>query len=123
LVVGLLRDRPVVFLFLFIIATLVVAVVVAKNTRRTRWGTEALRAAKRRFSKREKLGHADVSGGRELAWLVALYGVAVLAGGPMTTLHAALIASPDRGGGGGAANAGGCGGGCGAGDGGGGGCG
>lgn len=72
-------------------------------------GKAALAETPRYLQTFDKIGHTDVRNGRELAWIVALHGVDVLAGGEFAFLHEAITASAKEGGGG--ATGAGCGGG------------
>jgi uncharacterized protein (TIGR04222 family) len=118
--VGVARDRPVGFLIAAVIVTFVVAAFFLKNPSRSRTGDRLLKDLRRKHARLNVAAHGpahDMSMG-DLAMATALFGMAVVIGGPLDELRAALMAPPNQGGGGGAS---GCGGGCGSGCGGGGG--
>ena len=128
--VGLSRDRPVIFLVIFCIISVVVAFVgFGRAVRRSRRGDRALDRLRKsnaalEYSRRFR---ADDLAGDDLALAVGLFGMGVLAGGALAKLQTALkpphtpvssggCGSSGCGGGGGGAcggGGGGCGGGCG----------
>jgi uncharacterized protein (TIGR04222 family) len=116
--IGISRDRPVMWLVLLVIGTLLLAGLMFARSRRTVRGADALSSWKDRIAQRKVRGEQDVRNGHELAWLIALYGVAVLDPRAMGALRAAVASHPAQGGGGGGCG-GSCGGGCGGGGGGG----
>jgi len=107
-IIGYLRDRPVGFLTVLLIITVVCAVIFAKVDRRTRAGHNALADAKRNA---DRLSLAPTS--PEIGLAVALFGTTVLAGSGWDAFHRLRTASDSGGGVGGDGGCGGGGGGCG----------
>jgi uncharacterized protein (TIGR04222 family) len=119
--VGASRDRPVGFLIAAVLATFVVAACFLIGTSRTRSGDQLLKELRRKHARLNVAAHGPAHDlpAADLTLATALFGTAVLVGGPLDDLRAALMAPPKRGGGGGATGcAGGCGSGCGGGGGG-----
>lgn len=124
--VGLSRDRPVAFLVMAVIATLVTAAFFLRDASRTRAADRLLADLRRRHSRLNvrAAGVAPSLPVADVPLAIALFGMPVLAGGPLDDLRAALRAPPNQGGdgwtsgcgtgcGGGGCGGGGCGGGCG----------
>jgi uncharacterized protein (TIGR04222 family) len=104
-IIGYLRDRPVGYLTVLLVVTLVCAIIFADIDRLTQAGHDALTQAKR---KAKRLNIAPTR--PEIGLAVALFGTAVLAGSGWEAFHR-LRTTGD--GGGGTGDGGGCGGGCG----------
>lgn len=104
--IGLGRDRPVGFLVVFLIVTVIATLLRVLGTdRRTKGGIAAVRGARDRSQRMRRAPTRDETG-----TAVALWGTAVLVGSPMMDLHK-LRRSGDGGGGDGGGGDGGCGGG------------
>lgn len=115
ILIGLSRHRPVLFLVAGVLATIGVAIYFLTRSRRTRAGDAALDRLKRVHASLHRSDYSGVAA-HDLALAVALFGPAVLSGGPLDELRNALGASPPRQNGGGCGSGcggGGCGGGCG----------
>jgi uncharacterized protein (TIGR04222 family) len=125
IVVGVYRDRPVGFLILAVIVSFIVAAVFLKQSLRSRAGDQLLTDLRQKHSRLNvSTSGAHDMPAADLILATALFGTAVLVGGPLDELRAALAAPARQGGGGGASGCGGhCGSGCGGGGCGGGGCG
>jgi uncharacterized protein (TIGR04222 family) len=133
LCVGLARGKPNVgFLVVFIFVTLGVALVgfALRRVHRSRWGDKVLARLKADHAALQTSAASQPGGltGADLPLAVGLFGVGILAMGPLARLHKMLTPPPGAGGGdasgcGGGDGGGGGGGGCGGGGGGCGGCG
>jgi uncharacterized protein (TIGR04222 family) len=110
LFVGLSRSRPVGYLVVLLLASVVIALAVfARKSERTRRGNEALSAARERTDE-QSAGPAIAAGTMTAAMAMALFGPSVLAGVPeLSGLRQTIRDS--RGGDGGGGGCGGCGGG------------
>src|SRR5262249_37307681 len=117
--VGVSRGRPVGFLVVLCVLTGIVALaLLIKRPHRSRRGDRALARLK---GENAALRHAPRSlstrvSADDLALAVALFGTAVLVGGPLADLRTALMPPPSAGGGdcgSSCGGGGGCGGGCG----------
>lgn len=115
--VGASRHRPVLFLVLAVIGTIVAAAFQLRKPLRTAAGKRVLEALRNKHS---SLRHESPSrlSSDEMALAAALFGSAVLIGGPLADLRRALAATQSQGGSGssgcgGGCGGGGCGGGCG----------
>lgn len=116
--VGMLRDRPVGDLIILLFITTIVALIAfARRTFRSRRGDRVLWKLKTEWGPRRNPDPAQA--GPELAMLVGLFGVSMLAGTAFADMQRTLTPPP----GSGADGSSGCGGGCGGDGGGGGGCG
>lgn len=104
--VGLSRHRPVLLLVAGVLAAIGVAVIFLTRSRRTRAGNVVLERLKRNHASLHRSDYSGVAA-HDLALAVALFGPAVLSGGPLDELRNALGASPPK------QNGGGCGSGCG----------
>jgi uncharacterized protein (TIGR04222 family) len=118
--VGLSRGKPVFFLVLFCVLTLLIAVAgFARRPHRTRRGDRVLKELQQEHAALAHAArHPDNLAEQDLALALGLFGLGVLSEGPLADLQKALTPPPGAGGDGG-----GCGGGCGGGGCGGGGCG
>lgn len=116
--VGLSRHRPVLFLVLAVIGTMVAAAFQLRRPVRTAAGNRLLNVLRNKHSSLRYESPGRFSSG-EMALAAALFGSAVLIGGPLGDLRRALAATQSQGGSGSS----GCGSGCGGGGCGGGGCG
>ncbi len=114
--VGISRGRPVIFLALGVVATLIVAAMFLNQSLRSRAGDRLLKRLKERHASLQRSDYTGVSA-EHLALAIGLFGPAILAGGPLDDLRYALGAQPPQKGGDGGCGSGcrggGCGGGCG----------
>lgn len=99
--VGLSRERSVAFLVLAVIATLFAAAFFLNDASRTRAADRLLDELRRQHSRlnapARRVAHSLPSA--DLALAMALFGMSVLAGGPLDDLRAAFMAPPNQGGG------------------------
>jgi uncharacterized protein (TIGR04222 family) len=118
--VGLSRDKPVAFLVVACVATVVTAIILAcVPVHRTRRGDLVLAELKQRHAALQTTAGSapGTLHGHDLALAIGLFGMGVLAAGPLAALHRGLTPPASLSGGGDVG--GGCGGGCGGGGGGG----
>lgn len=94
--VGISRDRPVAFLVMLCIPTLVFALLFARSVHRSRRGDRAVRDLRRRYA---ALGSGlarqyDRLAGQDLAMAAGLFGLGVFAGTPLAHLRNTLAPPP-----------------------------